>query len=56
MEFHKVLFLVHYFFYKKDMPKMTTKNPKCTLYADDTGIIVSNPSCEDLKIKMNKLF
>jgi len=56
MEFHKVLFLVHYFFYKKDMPKMTTKNPKYTLYADDTSIIVTNPSCEYFKIKTNKYF
>jgi len=35
---------------------MTTKNAKCTLCADDTSIIVTNPSCKDLKIKTIKIF
>ena len=34
---------------------MTTKNPKYTLYADDTSIIVSNPSCKDFKINTNQV-
>ena len=28
----------------------------CTLYADDTSIIVNNPSCKDFKMNTNKLF
>jgi len=35
---------------------MTTKNPKYTLYADDTSIIVTNPSCEYFKINTNQVF
>jgi hypothetical protein len=50
MEFRKVLFFVNYFFYINDVPKITTNNAKCTLYADDTSTIVTNPSCTDFKI------
>jgi hypothetical protein len=56
MELHNVLFLVYYFFYINDVPKITTKNAKCTLYADDTSTIVTNPSFKDFKINKNKVF
>jgi len=39
-----------------DLPKITTKNAKLVLYADDTSIIVSNLSTEDFKININKVF
>jgi len=35
---------------------MTTKNPKYTLYADDTGVIGNNHSRKDFKTNTNKLF
>ena len=56
MELHKVLFLVHYFFYINDVPKITTKSPKCTPYAGDTGIVVTNSICKHFKINMNRVF
>ena len=56
MEFHKVLFLVHYFFNIRDLPKITIKNTKCTQYADDASMITTNPSRKDFKINTNKAF
>ena len=44
------------FFYINDLPKITTKNAKFTLYADDTSIRVTNSSCKDFKINTNKVF
>jgi len=38
------------------LPKITTKKAKLILHADDTGIIVTNPSYKDFKINTNKIF
>jgi hypothetical protein len=56
MEFHKVLFLIHYFPCINDLPKVTAKKAKCTLYADNTSIILTNCSCKGFEINMNKIF
>jgi hypothetical protein len=42
--------------YINDLPKIPTNKAKIILYADDTSVIESNPSSQDFKININKLF
>jgi hypothetical protein len=42
--------------YINDLPKITTKNTKFIVYADDTSTLVTNPSANDFKINLNKVF
>jgi len=44
------------FFCLSDLPKITTKNTKFILYADDTSAIQTNPSPKDFKISLIKAF
>jgi len=45
-----------FFLFINDLHKITTKNAKLILYADDAVILVSNISPEDFKININKVF
>ena len=45
-----MLFLI----YINDLPKITDRNAKVVLYADDTSIIVTNHNPERLQISLNK--
>ena len=58
MEYHKVQFLVLYFFllYINDLPIVTAKNAKLVLYVDDTTLIVTNPSPIEFANKLNVVF
>lgn len=38
------------------MPKITIKNTKFILYADDTSTIVTNPTPKYFKINLNKIY
>jgi hypothetical protein len=40
--------------YVNDLPKITTNKANIILYADDTSVIVSNPSLQDFKISMTE--
>jgi hypothetical protein len=40
--------------YVNDLPEVITNNAKIILYADDTSVIIPNPSLQDLAINMNK--
>ena len=42
--------------YVNDLPEVITNNAKIILYADDTSVIIPNPSLQDLEINMNKQF
>jgi hypothetical protein len=42
--------------YVNDLTKITTNKAKIILCADDTSVIVSNPSLQDFKINVNKVF
>ena len=42
--------------YVNDLPEVITNNAKIILYADDTSVIIPNPSLQDLAINMNKQF
>jgi hypothetical protein len=35
-----------------DLPKVSNSNARILLYADDTSVIVSNPSLPDFKLNM----
>ena len=36
--------VIFFLFYLNDLPKITTKNTKFILYADDTNTVETNPS------------
>jgi hypothetical protein len=38
------------------VPKITTKNTEFIIYADDISTLVTNPSPNDFKINLNKVF
>jgi hypothetical protein len=42
--------------YINDLPKIPTNNGKIILYANDTSVIASDPSAQDIKININKVF
>jgi len=42
--------------YVNDLPKVTTKNAKLVLHADDTSFIITNPSSIEFCNKLNKMF
>jgi hypothetical protein len=42
--------------YVNDLPNVTVNNAKIILYADDTSIIMPNPSLQELETNMNKQF
>jgi hypothetical protein len=59
MDFNKAQYLVHRFsfcIYINDLPKIPTNKAKIILYADDTSVIAFNPSSQDFKININKVF
>jgi hypothetical protein len=43
-----------FFLYVNDLPKVSNSNARIILYADDTSVIVSNPSLRDFELNMNK--
>jgi hypothetical protein len=57
MFYHKVQFLALYsfLFYINDLPTVTAKSAKLVLYADDTSVIITNPSPTKFANKLNKV-
>jgi hypothetical protein len=51
-----VLGPLFFLLYVNDLPNVTTNNAKIVLYADDTSIIMPNPSLQELDTNMNKQF
>jgi hypothetical protein len=51
-----VLGPLFFLLYVNDLPDITTNNAKIVLYADDTSIIMPNPSLQELETNMNKQF
>jgi len=42
--------------YINDLPTVTAKNVQLVLYADDTSLIIANPSCIEFANKLNRVF
>jgi len=55
MEYCRVQFLALYFFllYINNLPKVTAKNAKLVLYADDTSLIMTNPNPIEFANELN---
>jgi len=57
MEYHKVQFLaLHFLITHKYLPTVSAKNTKLVIYADDTCLIITNPSCIEFANKLNIIF
>jgi len=53
MDYQKVQFSALYFLIINDLPTVTAKNSKLVLYADDTSLIITNPSSIEFANKLN---
>jgi len=56
MENQKVQFSALYFLIIINLPTVTAKNTKLVIYADDTCLIINNPSCIEFANKLNIIF
>jgi hypothetical protein len=58
MVYHKVQLSALCFFllYINDIPRVTAKNDKLVLYADDISFIITIPTLTEFASKLNKIF